>query len=92
MLGNLTRSLNSLQKKQLYRYYTLLITLYKFQLWYYNKAPLDYPLKTLRKMQQREALWILGTFQTSPTVKIEAIAGLIPIYLHLKKLYNRFHL
>ena len=43
-------------------------------------------------MQQRVALWILGTFWTSPTVWIEAIAGLILIYLYLKKLYNRFHL
>ena len=51
ILSNLTRSLNPLQKRQLYRYCTLSITLYGFQLWYYNKAPLDYPLKTLRKMQ-----------------------------------------
>ena len=37
-------------------------------------------------------LWILGAFWTSPTAGIEAIASLIPIHLHLKKLYNRFHL
>ena len=37
-------------------------------------------------MQQRAALWITGTFRTSPTEGIEAIAGLIPIILHLCKL------
>jgi len=31
-----------------------------------------------------------GMFQTSSTLGIEAISGLIPIYLHLKKLYGRF--
>jgi len=41
-------------------------------------------------MQQRAALWISGTFQMSPTTGIEAISGLVPIHLHLKKLYGRF--
>jgi len=31
-------------------------------------------------------------FHTSPILGIEAIAGLIPIYLHLQKLNGRFHL
>jgi len=42
-------------------------------------------------MQQRAALWILGVFHTLPTASIEAISYLIPIYLHLKKLYGRFY-
>jgi len=37
-------------------------------------------------MQHRAALWITGAFRTSPTEGIEAIAGLMPINLHLKKL------
>ena len=37
-------------------------------------------------MQRKAALWILGAFRTSPTGGIEALAGLIPIHLHLKKL------
>ena len=37
-------------------------------------------------MQRKAALWILGAFCTSPTGRIEALAGLIPIHLHLKKL------
>jgi len=40
-------------------------------------------------MQRKAALWILGTFHTSPTGGIEALAGLIPIHLHLKKLAKR---
>ena len=92
MLGNLSKSLISLQKRQLYISYVLPIALYGFRLWYYNKVLLDYPLRALRKMQQRAAFWISGTFQTSPIMGIEAILGLIPIYLQLKKLYGRFYL
>ena len=40
----------------------------------------------LATMQRKAALWILGAFRTSPTGGIEALAGLIPIHLHLKKL------
>ena len=41
-------------------------------------------------MQWRAAIWITGTFYTSLSEGIEAIFGLIPIHLHLKKLYDRF--
>jgi len=37
-------------------------------------------------MQCKAALWVLGAFCTSSTGGIEALAGLIPIYLYLKKL------
>ena len=70
--------------------YTIHSTLW-ISLWYYNKVPLDYPLKILRKMQQRAVLWISDAFQTLPTRGIEAISCLLPIYLHIKKLYNQFH-
>ena len=40
-------------------------------------------------MQRKAALWILGTFRTSSTGGIEALAGLIPIHLYLKKLAKR---
>ena len=52
---------------------------------------LDYSLKILRKLQQRAVLWISGAFYISSSGGIEAISGLIPIYLHIKKLYNHFH-
>jgi len=51
ILGNSLRGPDLTQKRYLYRYCILLIALYSFQLWYYNKAPLVYPLKELRKMQ-----------------------------------------
>jgi len=41
-------------------------------------------------MQQRVALWISGVFCTSPMLEIEAISGLVPIHLHLRKLYSQF--
>jgi len=46
----------------------------------------------LRKMQCRAALWITRAFRTSPLEGIKAIAGLIPIHLHLCKLNGRHHL
>jgi len=51
-----------------------------------------YHLKILGKMQRRAALWILGVFKTSPSHSIEAIAGLIPINLHLQELGGRSQL
>ena len=43
-------------------------------------------------MQCKAALWILGIFCTSLTGGIEALADLIPIYLHLKKLVKQSYL
>jgi len=51
LLGNLSRGINLLQKRRLYRCCTLPIVLYSFPLWYYNKAPTHYHLNILWKMQ-----------------------------------------
>ena len=88
LLGNLSRRISPLQKRQLYRCCILPIALYGFQLWFCNKAPLSYHMKLLNKMQRRAAIWILGTFKTSPSEGIEALAGIIPIRFHLQKLAN----
>ena len=40
-------------------------------------------------MQRRAAIWILGAFKTSPSIGIEAIAGIIPIKFHLQKIARR---
>ena len=40
-------------------------------------------------MQRRAVIWILGAFKTFPSFSIEAIAGLMPINLHLQKLGGR---
>ena len=58
-------------------------SLYGFQLWFYNHAPMLYHLKILGKMQRRAVIWILKAFKTSLLFSIKAIAGLIPIKLHL---------
>ena len=41
---------------------------------------------------QRATIWILRAFKTSPVEGIKAIAGIIPIRLHLQKLMSRSQL
>ena len=92
ILRNLSRGINLIQKHLLYRCCVLPIALYRFQLWFYNHAPLLYPLKILGKMQRRAAIWILGAFKTFSLYDIKSITGLIPINLHLQKLRGRLQL
>jgi len=92
MLDNSSRGLLPIQKRLLYRTCILLIALYGFQLWFFKGAPIVKNITELKKMQQRAALWITGAFRTSLSEGIEAIAGLIPITLHLCKLNGRHHL
>ena len=92
LLGNSTPGINPIQKCLLYRCCVLPIALYRFQLWFYNKAPLSYPMKILGKMQRRAAIWILGAFKTLSTEGLKAIAELIPIKLYLQKLASRSQL
>ena len=89
VLGNFIWGLVPQQKHLLYRSCILSITLYRFQLWFYNKVPLLYPLKKLNKIQRKAVIWILGVFHTLPSFGIEAIASLIPIPLQLQKLSGR---
>jgi len=91
MHGNSSRGLIPTQKQLLYRS-VLSIILYDFQLWYYNKVPLAYLLKELKKIQRRATIWILGAFYISLSLGIKVVAGLIPIHLHLQKLSGRFQL
>jgi len=46
-------------------------------------------MKILNKMQRRAAIWILRALKMLPSEGIEAIAGIIPIKFHLKKLAER---
>ena len=50
LLGNSSCGILPLQKRLLYRCCILSITLYGFQLWFYNHVPLLYPFKALNKM------------------------------------------
>ena len=62
ILKNFICSLIPHQKQLFYRSCVLLIALYSFQLQFYNKAPLSYPLKILGKIYRKVALWILRAF------------------------------
>jgi len=92
LLGNSSHSINPLQKQLLYRMCILPIALYGLQLWFYNHAPIAYHMKILNKMQRCAVVWILGAFKISSLYGVKAIAGLIPIKLHLQKLGGRSQL
>ena len=92
MLGNSSRGFLPTQKCLLYRTCIIPIALYDFQLWFFKGAPMVKNIMELKKIQWRVALWITSAFCTSPSEDIEAIAGLIPIHLHLKKLNGWYHL
>ena len=92
LLENSSRGISPLQKQLLYRCCVLPIALYRFQLWFYNKAPLSYHMKVLNKMQKKAAIWILGAFKTLPSMGIKAIAGIIPIKFHLQKIARRLEI
>ncbi|CAA7270665.1 unnamed protein product [Cyclocybe aegerita] len=62
------------------------IATYSYCLWYFNGAHNKGAINQLKQMQCKAALWIMGAFHTSPTGGLEALAGLIPIHLMLKKL------
>ena len=89
MLGNSTRGLTPLNKRLLYRSCVLPIATYGYRLWFYPGAKNKGVLASFTSMQRKAALWITGAFRTSPTGGVEAIAGLQPIHLHLRKLAER---
>ena len=92
MLGNSTRALPPLEKRLLYRACVLPIATYGFRLWFFKGAKNKTAFKILTQMQRKAALWITGAFCTSPTGGTEALAGLIPIHLHLRKLADHANL
>ena len=92
MLGNFSQGLLPMQKRLLYRTYILSIVMYGFNLWFFKGALIVKNVNELKKMQCKAALWITGAFWTSPSDGIKAIAGLIPITLHMHKLNGRHHL
>ncbi|CAA7267773.1 unnamed protein product [Cyclocybe aegerita] len=86
MLGNSTRGLSPKQQHLLYRSCMVPIATYSSCLWYFDGACNKGTMNQLKWMQQKAALWITGAFRTSPTGGLEALAGLIPVHLMLKKL------
>ncbi|CAA7267585.1 unnamed protein product [Cyclocybe aegerita] len=86
MLGNSTRGLSPKQRHLLYRSCMVPVATYSYRLWYFDGAHNKGTMNQLKRMQQKAALWITGAFRTSPAGGLEALAGLIPIHLMLKKL------
>ncbi|CAA7267561.1 unnamed protein product [Cyclocybe aegerita] len=86
MLGNSTRGLSPKQRRLLYRSCVVPIATYSYHLWYFDGARNKGAMNQLKWMQRKAALWITGAFRTSPTGGLEALAGLIPVHLMLKKL------
>ena len=65
------------------------IATYGFRLWFFKGARNKGAMNHLRSMQRKAAVWITGAFRTSPGGGVEALAGLIPIHLHIAKLAKR---
>ncbi|CAA7270636.1 unnamed protein product [Cyclocybe aegerita] len=86
MLGNSTQGLSLKQQHLLYRSCMVPIATYGYRLWYFDGTCNKGAMNQLKRMQRKAALWITGAFRTSPTGGLEALAGLIPIHLMLKKL------
>ncbi|CAA7262567.1 unnamed protein product [Cyclocybe aegerita] len=76
-------------RRLLYRSCVVPIATYSYRLWYFNGTHNKGAMNQLKQMQQKVALWIMGAFRTSPTGGLEALAGLIPVHLMLKKLAMR---
>ncbi|CAA7269042.1 unnamed protein product [Cyclocybe aegerita] len=89
MLRNSTRGLSPKQRRLLYRSCVVPIATYGYRLWYFDGARNKGAMNQLKRMQRKAALWITGAFRTSPTGGLEALAGLIPVHLMLKKLATR---
>ena len=89
MLGNSARGLTADQKRLLYRSCVVPIMTYGFRLWFFSRARVKSLLSLLNKAQRKASLWITGAFRTSPTGGTEALAGLTPVHLHLRKLADR---
>ncbi|CAA7267376.1 unnamed protein product [Cyclocybe aegerita] len=86
MLRNSTRGLSPKQRRLLYRSCVVPIATYGYRVWYFDGACNKGTMNQLKRMQRKAALWITGAFCTSPTGSLEALAGLIPVHLMLKKL------
>ena len=89
ILRNSNWGINPTQKCLLYRTCVLLIVLYRFQLQFYNHAPILYHLKILEKIQRRATIQILGAFKTFPSFSIKVITS---IKLYLQKLGGKLQL
>lgn len=88
LLGNSNRGLSPYHKRTLYTSCVLPILTYGYCLWYNPKKPQKTLIKSLAKSQAAAARWIIGAFRTSPVGGMEILASLLPIHIHLRRLYQ----
>ena len=86
MLGNSSRGVLALHKHLLYCTCVVLVAIYRLRLWYLQGARLKGITKQLSAVQCLAVLWITGCFWTSPTRGMEALVGLMPMPILLKRL------
>ena len=89
MLGSSTQGLSPINRRLLYRTCVLPIATYGFRLWYTTKGAAKSHLNIFNRMQHKAAIWITGAFRTSPSLGVEAIAGLVPFHIMLGRLLQR---
>ena len=86
MLGNSNRGVLVLHKQLLYQMCVVPVATYSLQLWYLQGARLKSITKQLSAVQCLGVLWITGCFHTSLTRGMEALVGLLPMHILLKRL------
>lgn len=89
MLGNSSRGVSVVHKHLLYRACVVSVATYGLQLWYLQGSHHVGLAKHFSMVQCIAALWIMGCFCTSLTGGAEALAGLLPMHLLLKRLAER---
>lgn len=94
-LGNSSRGLTPIMKYRLYLSCVLPLMTYGYLLWFNPRRPQKGLISTLAKAQAAASRWILEAFRTSPRGGMEILAGLLPLRIHLQRLYRnsviRFH-
>ncbi|KAF7761148.1 hypothetical protein Agabi119p4_10557 [Agaricus bisporus var. burnettii] len=89
-LGNSNRGLTPKQKRLLYISCIQPIATFGLCCWYKpGTRAFKTNIKMLRLTHNQGARWITGAFRTSPMGAMTAVAGLMPLHLQLKKLFER---
>jgi hypothetical protein len=89
MLGNSVWGLDPMQKRLLYRSCVVPVMTYGLRLWYFKGARVKGTIKALAQVQSMALRWISGCFRTTPIGGMEALVGLLPMHLLLRRLAEK---
>jgi hypothetical protein len=90
ILRNSARGLLPLHKRLLYISAVLPIATYGLRCWYRpGTRGFVTNTKTFNQMHRAASLWITGAFRTTPSGAALALAGLTPMHIVLKRLYEK---